>query len=110
MPGNLWGKLYVLINEITNSKQIMVKQVKSQPIQKVMQERVMDIISWRLNVPASRIHPYTRFQDDLNLDAVDRLLLIAELESRFNVYLSSEEVNAIETIHDASLFLERHAA
>jgi acyl carrier protein len=98
------------MNEITNSKQIMVKQVESQPMPKVMQERVMDIISWRLNVPASRIHPYTRFQDDLNLDAVDRLLLIAELESRFNVYLSSEEVNAIETIHDASLFLEQHAA
>ena len=88
----------------------MTGQAEIQPTLNVMQARVIDLISWRLNVPASRIHPYTRLQDDLNLDAVDRLLLIAELESRFNVYLSSEEAESIETIRDASLFLERHAA
>ncbi len=72
------------------------------------QERIIDLISWRLNVPPSRINPYTRFGDDLHLDAVDRLLLIAEMESRFNIYLSPEEVDTIDTIHDASSLFQKY--
>ncbi len=75
-----------------------------------MQERIIDLISWRLNVPVKQIHPYTHLQDDLHLDAIDLLLLIAELESRFNVYLTPEEAEAIETVQDASFFIQKHAA
>ncbi|MCG8326851.1 MAG: acyl carrier protein [Chitinophagales bacterium] len=75
-----------------------------------MQERIIDLISWKLNVPSSSIHPHTRLQDDLNLDAIDMLLLIAELESRFDVYLTKEEVEAIGTVRDASFYLQRNAA
>jgi acyl carrier protein len=75
-----------------------------------MQERIINLISWKLNVPSSSIHPYTRLRDDLNLDAVDLLLLIAELESRFNTYLTKEEVEAIATVRDASFYLQKHAA
>lgn len=75
-----------------------------------LQDRVIDIISWRLNVPVANIHPYSRLQDDLHLDAIDLMLLIAELESRFNVYLSTEEYESIETVQDASRYLQRYAA
>jgi acyl carrier protein len=75
-----------------------------------LQSRIIDLISWRLNVPATHIHPYSRLQEDLHLDAIDLLLLIAELESRFNVYLSKEEVEAIETVQDASFYLQKTAA
>ncbi|HQU57679.1 MAG: hypothetical protein KDD02_19895 [Phaeodactylibacter sp.] len=75
-----------------------------------MHKQIIDHISWRLNVSPSSIHPYTHLEDDLHLDAIDILLLIAELESRFNVYLSTEEANSIETIHDASIFLQKRAA
>lgn len=76
-----------------------------------MQDRLIELISWRLNVPVSNIHPYSRLREDLHLDTVDSLLLIAELESRFNVYLSSEEYESIETVQDASrFFLSKHAA
>lgn len=79
-------------------------------IETTMQERIINLISWRLNVPSANIHPHTRLQDDLNLDAVDLLLLIAELESRFNAYLSPEEVEAIETVRDASFYFQKYAA
>ena len=52
-------------------------------------------------MPVKHIHPYTHLQDELNLDAIDLLLLIAELESRFNVYLTPEEAEAIETVFGA---------
>lgn len=75
-----------------------------------MQEQIINLLSWKFNRPSSTIHPYTHLRDDLNLDAVDFLLLIAELESRLDVYLSREEVEAIATVHDASLYMQRRAA
>lgn len=77
---------------------------------KTTQDRVIDHISWRLNVPPTRIYPYTRLQDHLHLDALDLMLLIVELESRFNVFLTSEEVEGIETVQDASFLFQKHAA
>ncbi len=88
----------------------MTNHTVSQPVFNAVQSRIIDLISWRLNVPASNIHPYSRLQEDLHLDAVDMMLLIAELESRFNVYLSKEEVEAIETVQDASFYLQKYAA
>jgi len=75
-----------------------------------LQSRIIDLISWRLNLPATNIHPYSRLREDLHLDAIDLILLIAELESRFNIYLSKEEVEAIETVQDASFYLYKAAA
>ena len=74
------------------------------------QNRVIDLISWRLNVPPTHIHPYMHLKDDLHLDAIDLLLLIADLESRLNVYLSPEEAEAIETVQDASFYFQKYAA
>lgn len=75
-----------------------------------LQNRIIDLISWRLNLPTTHIHPYSRLREDLHLDAIDLLLLIAELETRFNVYLSNEEVEAIETVQDASFYFYKDAA
>lgn len=83
--------------------------ISSRTVDYSTQKKVIDLISWSLNVPSSHIHPYTRFRDDLHLDAVDLLLLIVELESRFNVFLTPEEVAAIETVQDASFHLQRYA-
>ena len=74
------------------------------------QERIIDIISWIINVPSSQILPYTSLREDLELDTIDLLLLIAELESQFNIYLTPEEVEAIETIQDISFFFQKQAA
>ncbi len=74
------------------------------------QDRVIHLISGMCKVPSSRIHPFTSLRDDLHLDSVDMLLLIAALESDFKVYLTSEEADAIETVRDASYFMQRTAA
>ena len=74
------------------------------------QNKVIDLISWKLRMPSSKIYPYTSLRDDLLLDPVDLMLLIAEIESSFNVYLSKEEVEAIDTVEDASFFIRKHGA
>ena len=73
-----------------------------------IQDRLISLISWKLNVPSSRIYPYTKLRDDLQLDPIDLLLLIADIEHSFNVYLTPEEADAIETIEDANFFIEKH--
>ncbi len=75
-----------------------------------IQDQVIGHISWTLNVPASQIYPYTHFRDDLQMDALDILLLIAELENRLNLYLTPEEVEIIETVQDASHLFAKHVA
>ena len=74
------------------------------------EDRVIEVISFTLNIPSSQIYPYTHFRDDLLLDAVDVLLLIAKRESRFHVYLTSEEAESIETVSDAANIFIRHPA
>ena len=73
------------------------------------QDRLISLISWKLHVPSSRIYPYTKLRDDLQLDPVDLLLLIADIEHSFDVYLTPEEADAIETIEDASFYIQKYA-
>lgn len=75
-----------------------------------IEDQIIEMISWRLHVAPKNIRPYTRFRDDLFLDAFDLTLLIAELESRFNLYLTPEEVDAIETVADAGRCFRAHAS
>ena len=73
------------------------------------QDRLISLISWKLHVPSSRIYPHTKLRDDLQLDQVDLLLLIADIEHSFDVYLTTEEADAIETIEDASFYIQKYA-
>lgn len=74
------------------------------------QHRVIDFISDECRVPSSYIHPDTSLRNDLYLDSVDVLLLIAALEHDFKVYLTKEEADAIDTVEEASFYMQRYAA
>lgn len=74
------------------------------------QERIIDQISYSFRIPSSRIYPYTHLQDDLLLDQIDIMLLIASLEAKFNIILSNEEVASIQTVEDASFYFGRKFA
>lgn len=92
---------------IWNQKKLTVVISTLEPATK---DRIIALIAHILKIPVGTVHPYTHFQDDLHLDDIDRLLLIAKLESRFNVFLSSEEVAAIETVSDASSYFIKYSA
>lgn len=74
------------------------------------QQQIINYVSGELKLPSTEIFPYTHLGDDLNLDNFDKMLLITRLESNLNICLTSEEVNSIETIQDASFFFHKHAA
>jgi len=65
-------------------------------------ERVLYLISWAASVPQTQLCPTTNIKDDLNLDSIDFMLLIVKLEKWFDIVLSEEEVESIETVNDAT--------
>ncbi len=67
-----------------------------------LQERIIIMSSWIANVPPSHICETTHFSEDLDLDAIDFMTLILQLEKWFNVMLSKDEVDGIETVKDAT--------
>ncbi len=72
--------------------------------------RLLYNLSDTLGVPSNRLYSYTRLLEDLLLDQLDRQLLIAGLESRFNCFLTEEEAARIQTIGDLQQYFGRQAA
>ncbi len=73
-------------------------------------ERVIYMISWVASVPQTQLCPTTNIKEDLNLDSIDFMMLIVKLEKWFDVVLSEEEVESIETVKDATAYILSKAA
>ena len=67
-----------------------------------LQERIIIMASWIANVPPSHICETTHLSDDLDLDSIDIMTLIIQLEKWFDIILTKDEVDNIETVKDAS--------
>lgn len=65
-------------------------------------DKIIHLVSWIANVPDNQILPSTHIKDDLNVDSIDFMLLIIQLEKLFNVSLTNEDVENIETVKDAN--------
>ncbi|MEM1215006.1 MAG: hypothetical protein AAGJ82_04940 [Bacteroidota bacterium] len=63
-------------------------------------QQVVHTMSWALQVSPQRLLPYMNFVDDLHLDDLDMLLLVATLENALDVYLTQEQVTSIHTVAD----------
>ena len=71
-------------------------------------QKVMNLVSWIVDIPINRICPTTNFREDLLLDHIDFSIMIIKLEAFFNVSLSVSEVSRIETVKDASYLINRY--
>ncbi|KAA3620870.1 MAG: acyl carrier protein [Bacteroidetes bacterium] len=72
------------------------------------EDKLIEFVSWELDVPAEEIFPSSSLVSDLNLDDQDKMLLIAELENRMDVYLTPEEAEKAETIQDLKQCFHAH--
>jgi len=85
---------------------------KNQPvvarrINPTLEDSILNLVSWSLHIPKTSINAFSHLRDDLNLDSIDCLLLIATLERQFDVYFSAEEAEAIETVRDAIVLIQK---
>ena len=65
---------------------------------KVIEEKVIDIISEQMGTDKSEINRDTSFINDLNADSLDTVELVMEFEDEFDMSIPDEEAEKIQTV------------
>ena len=61
-------------------------------------ERIRELISDKLSFDTVEVLPETKLIDDLGMDSLDRIDLMVEMEREFDISLTEEEIEIIETV------------
>lgn len=71
-------------------------------------ERVKNIIVDRLGVEESEIKLESSFKEDLGADSLDVVELVMELEDEFDMEISDEDAEKINTVGDVVTYIQSH--
>ena len=66
-----------------------------------VEQRVKEIIVEQLGVNESEVKPEAKFVDDLGADSLDLVELVMALEEEFDIEISDEDAEKIQTVQDA---------
>jgi acyl carrier protein len=69
-------------------------------------EDVRDIIVEQLHVPPEKVNLEAKFIEDLGADSLDTVELIMAFEEKFNLQISEEEAQKLDTVGKAVTYLE----
>lgn len=61
-------------------------------------ERIRELIAVKLGFDTVEVLPETKLIDDLGMDSLDRIELMVEMEREFDISLTEEEIEIIETV------------
>ncbi|MFD2638242.1 acyl carrier protein [Piscibacillus salipiscarius] len=64
-------------------------------------DKVKEIIVERLDVDEAKVTMEASFKDDLEADSLDVVELVMELEDEFDMEISDEDAEKIQTVGDA---------
>ncbi|MBS3918651.1 MAG: acyl carrier protein [Deltaproteobacteria bacterium] len=73
-------------------------------------KRVKEIIVEQLGVNESEVNPEAKFIDDLGADSLDLVELVMALEEEYNLEISDEDAEKIQTVGDAIEYIRAHVA
>jgi len=73
-----------------------------------VEERVKEIIVDQLGVDENEVTPEAKFIDDLGADSLDIVELVMALEEEYDIEISDEEAEKIQTVGDATEFIKAH--
>jgi len=65
-----------------------------------VEEKVIEIIVEKLNVPREQVKPEASFIDDLGADSLDLVELVMAMEEAFGMEISDEEAERLRTVKD----------
>lgn len=75
---------------------------------KIMLEKVKEIVAESLNVEESTLSEATSFKEDLGADSLDLFEMVMAFEEAFEVEIPSEDLEQITTVGDVVKYIESH--
>ena len=82
--------------------------VNSRKENKIMLEKVKEIVAESLNVEESTLSETTSFKEDLGADSLDLFEMVMAIEEAFEVEIPSEDLEQITTVGDVVKYIESH--
>ncbi len=74
-----------------------------------VKRRLKEIIAEQLGISEDEIVPEASFVDDLGADSLDLVELIMALEEEFDMEISDEDAEKIQTVQDAINYIAENA-
>jgi len=71
-----------------------------------IQQKVTDLIVDQLGVDADSVNADAHFIDDLGADSLDTFELVMAFEEEFDMEISDEDAEKLETVGDAIAYLD----
>lgn len=72
------------------------------------EDKVKKIIAEKLSVDLVEVIPEASFVDDLGADSLDLVELIMTMEEEFDIDISDEDAEKLESVKDAIDFINTH--
>lgn len=73
-------------------------------------EKVKSIIVEQLGVPSEEVTDDASFIEDLGADSLDIVELVMALEEEYDIEISDEDAEKIQTVGDAVTYIGEHTA
>ena len=73
-----------------------------------IEDKVKKIIAEKLSVDLAEVIPEASFVDDLGADSLDLVELIMTMEEEFDIDISDEDAEKLDTVKDAINFIDTH--
>ena len=84
--------------------------VNSRKENKIMLEKVKEIVAESLNVEESTLSETTSFKEDLGADSLDLFEMVMAFEEHFGVDIPAEDLEQLKTVGDVMSYVESHKA
>lgn len=75
-----------------------------------IQDKITEIIVEQLGVKPEEVTPEASFVDDLGADSLDTVELVMALEEEFGIEIPDEDAEKIQTVGDATRYIEKKSA
>ncbi len=74
-----------------------------------VEEKVKKIVAEKLSVELEEVVPQASFVDDLGADSLDLVELIMAMEEAFDIEISDEQAEKLQTVKDAISYIVEHS-